>query len=73
MSNFDGIVNPDAAWADVPLLSTAALALGGAGGPMNAQAFALAARTRYLQAAIAALAATYNTALLAFWETGLSI
>jgi hypothetical protein len=41
MADFDGNLTPIASWDDVPLLSTLARALGGAGGPMNAQAQAL--------------------------------
>lgn len=48
MSDFDGVIDPAAGWPDVPQLSTDAVALGGATGPMNAQALALAARTRHL-------------------------
>lgn len=48
MADFDGVVNKSAAWDDVPQLSTTALALGGVGGPMNAQALALVARDKQL-------------------------
>ncbi|GAA5234485.1 DUF2158 domain-containing protein [Verticiella sediminum] len=47
--DFDGSINPLGAWADIPQLSTQARALGGAGGPMNAQAVALAARLNLLR------------------------
>jgi hypothetical protein len=42
-------------WSDVPQLERNTLALGGAGGPMNSQAQALANRTEYLRDAIDAL------------------
>ena len=44
MANFDGFINPAASWADVPSLSTDCDLLAGSGGPLNAQAVALAAR-----------------------------
>lgn len=47
-SDFDGVIDPPAAWADVPKLSDTALALGGDDGPMNAQADAHAAREKFL-------------------------
>lgn len=49
MADFDGVINPAAGWPDVPQLGTAAIARGGAGGPMNAQALALSARDKQLQ------------------------
>lgn len=55
MPNFDGTLNPAAGWPDVPQLAPECVALGGAGGPMNAQAQALAARTAQLKAAVDAL------------------
>lgn len=48
MPDFDGNIDPAASWADVPQLSTTAPNLAGPGGPMNAQAVALAARTKLL-------------------------
>lgn len=48
MADFDGVIDPAADWAEVPQLSTQAQALAGPGGPMNAQAVALAKRTKYL-------------------------
>lgn len=48
--NFDGTIDTVAAWPDVPQLSTDCDAFGGPGGPMNAQAVALVARTKKLQA-----------------------
>lgn len=48
MADFDGNIDPSSSWASVPQLSTEAQALGGAGGPMNAQAVALTARTKWL-------------------------
>lgn len=50
MANFDGTIDPAASWPDVPQLSTDCDALGGPDGPLNAQAEALAARTKKLQA-----------------------
>ena len=55
MADFDGLIDPPAAWAPVPQLSTDALILGGADGPMNAQAKALVQRVKYLDELIAAL------------------
>lgn len=50
MADFDGNINPpEAEWADIPQLSTQAKALGGAGGPMNAQAVAIAKRMNALR------------------------
>lgn len=49
MSDFDGNIDPPASWADVPSLSTEAAALGGTGGPMNAQAVALVKRVKQLR------------------------
>jgi len=49
MPDFDGNLTPSASWSDVPKLSAVARALGGTGGPMNAQAEALAARTEKLK------------------------
>lgn len=43
------IINPEAGWPDVPLLSTRDLVKGGIDGPSNAQAIALAARTKALK------------------------
>lgn len=48
MADFDGNINPAAGWNDVPQLGTTVLARGGEGGPMNAQAVALAARDKRL-------------------------
>lgn len=50
MANFDGTIDPAASWPDVPQLAYDCNAFGGPGGPMNAQAEALAARTKKLQA-----------------------
>lgn len=55
MADFDGVINPPAGWPDVPQLSDQAALLGGAGAPLNAQAVALAARTKHLSNAIAGL------------------
>lgn len=71
MSNFDGEIDPSAGWLPVPQLSTEALAMGGPDGPMNAQATALAARTKHLlenmadASAVEAAAAKADTALAA--------
>lgn len=56
MSDFDGVINPAASWPDVPQLSTDAVAIGGPGGVMNAQAVALVARTKQLDATKATVA-----------------
>lgn len=48
MPDFDGNIDPAASWADVPQLSTTAPNLAGPGGPLNAQAVALTARTEWL-------------------------
>ncbi len=50
MSDFDGTLNPSAGWPDVPQASDVMRLLGGEGGPLNAQAEALAARTNMLHA-----------------------
>ncbi|WP_323947173.1 SGNH/GDSL hydrolase family protein [Aeromonas caviae] len=50
MSDFDGILNPPADWPDVPQTSDVMRLLGGEGGPLNAQAEAIAARTKLLRA-----------------------
>lgn len=55
MSNFDGTITSDPAWVDVPQLSAACKALGGPGGPMNAQAVAIVSRLGFLAGAIDAL------------------
>lgn len=55
MSNFDGNIVIPSAWADVPQLSAACQALGGPGGPMNAQAVAMVARLNFLADAVNAL------------------
>lgn len=47
--NFDGVIDPTAEWVDVPQASTEMLLLGGSGGPLNAQAVALAKRTKWLK------------------------
>lgn len=49
MPDFDGVLNPPAGWNDVPQASDEMRLLGGAGGPLNAQAMALAARTELLK------------------------
>lgn len=48
-SNFDGVLDPDAGWPDIPQASTQFVVLGGQGGPLNEQAMALAARTKKLK------------------------
>ncbi len=50
MSDFDGTLTPSAGWPDVPQASDVMRLLGGEGGPLNAQAEALAARTNLLRA-----------------------
>ena len=55
MANFDGIIDPASGWPDVPQLSTDALILGGADGPMNAQAVAIVARLKHLDSLIAGI------------------
>lgn len=50
MVNFDGILNPAAGWPDIPQASDQMQLLGGKGGPLNAQAEALSARTKMLRA-----------------------
>jgi hypothetical protein len=50
MSDFDGALTPSAGWPDVPQASDVMRLLGGEGGPLNAQAEALAARTNLLRA-----------------------
>lgn len=52
MSDFDGTLNPSAGWPDVPQASDVMRLLGGEGGPLNAQAEALAARTNMLRAEV---------------------
>ncbi|MFM5835797.1 SGNH/GDSL hydrolase family protein [Aeromonas caviae] len=52
MSDFDGILNPPADWPDVPQTSDVMRLLGGEGGPLNAQAEAIAARTNMLRAEV---------------------
>lgn len=67
-TNFDGVIDPAAAWPDVPQLSQDAVAQGGADGPMNAQAKALNARIKQLAASKAdstALATTDAKAVAA--------
>lgn len=49
MSNFDGVLTPPAGWPDIPQASNQMTLLGGAGGPLNAQAESLAARTELLK------------------------
>lgn len=58
MATYDGIIDPVAAWVDVQQLSTTALLKGGVGGPLNQQATELAARTKFLDDKIDALAAS---------------
>lgn len=48
-SNFDGVLDPDAGWPDIPQASTQFVVLGGQGGPLNEQAKNLAARTKKLK------------------------
>ncbi|MFQ2706216.1 hypothetical protein ACK3ZA_04960 [Aeromonas caviae] len=52
MSDFDGTLTPSAGWPDVPQASDVMRLLGGEGGPLNAQAAALAARTNMLRAEV---------------------
>lgn len=75
MADFDGVINPAANWPDVPQLGTAVIARGGAGGPMNAQASALAARDRLLLRLFFSEAATVRGFTLAggSFEAGASI
>lgn len=66
MADFDGIIDPVAEWGDIPQLSNEAIALGGEGGAMNAQALALTKRIVYLLSAagagkIGAAGSTYRT------------
>ncbi len=49
MSDFDGTLNPSAGWPDVPQASDVMRLLGGEGGPLNAQAEALSARSELLR------------------------
>ncbi|MGL4754155.1 MAG: hypothetical protein ACRCXB_17430 [Aeromonadaceae bacterium] len=49
MADFDGVLTPPPGWNDVPQLSAIARLLGGFGGPLNAQATSLAARTEMLK------------------------
>lgn len=51
-SNFDGVLDPDAGWPDIPQASTQFVVLGGPGGPLNEQAKMLAARTKKLKESI---------------------
>ena len=51
-SNFDGVLDPEAGWPDIPQASTQFVVLGGQGGPLNEQAKNLAARTKKLKADI---------------------
>ncbi len=49
MTDFTGTpIAPTAAWEDIPELATTGRVLAGPGGPANAQAVALTARTKYL-------------------------
>lgn len=59
MADFDGKIDAPADWADIPSLSTDALALGGpnGAGTMNAQAVALVARIKHLKEQAEAIAA----------------
>lgn len=50
MTDFTGTpIDPTAAWEDIPELATTGRVLAGPGGPANAQAVALTARTKYLK------------------------
>jgi len=50
MTDFTGTpIDPTAAWEDIPELATTGRVLAGSGGPANAQAVALTARTKYLK------------------------
>ncbi|WP_323887141.1 hypothetical protein [Aeromonas caviae] len=49
MADFDGVLNPAAGWPDIPQASDHMKLLGGEGGPLNSQAEALAARTKFLK------------------------
>lgn len=48
--NFDGVLEPEAGWPDVPQASVEMLLLGGIGGPLNEQANKLTQRTNLLKA-----------------------
>lgn len=48
-ADFDGIVDAEPAWADVPQLSVPCVAVGGSGGSMNAQAVAIVQRLNWLK------------------------
>lgn len=52
MVDFDGILNPSAGWPDIPQATDGMRLLGGEGGPLNAQAEALSARTKLLRAEV---------------------
>lgn len=49
MADFDGLISPAGSWMDIPQLSVMAIAIGGIGGCMNAQAVAIAARLELLR------------------------
>lgn len=49
MTDFSGVIDPTAAWSDVPNMTAEAVLMGGDGGSLNAQALALAARTKLLK------------------------
>lgn len=52
-ADFDGILEPQPGWRDVPCLSEECIAYGDANGSMNAQATALTARLEHLRIALA--------------------
>jgi len=52
-TDFDGVIDPQPGWRDVPSLSTECVALGGPDGSMNAQATVLTARLEHLRIALA--------------------
>lgn len=62
MADFLGTLDPAASWADIPLMTTDAVLMGGSGGPLNEHALQLAARTKYLRASFDALALSSDAA-----------
>lgn len=73
MPDFDGNIEPAAEWADIPRLSTTAIALGGEFGAMNAQAVAIAKRLNFLdeeKASLDAMAASTGGALVKTKQAG---
>src|SRR3546814_408252 len=49
MADFDGIIDPPAAWGDVPQMTTEAVLVGGPGGSLNEQPKAIVAQTKFLK------------------------